>query len=122
MARREALETVGGFDEDFFLFEEDADLCRRLRAAGWRVVFTPAAQVRHRLGQSMARVPLMARLAYHQSHLLYYRKHNSGADQLLLRLLLCGRALREAALASVRRDATRRTEARQLLQLACGRH
>ncbi len=55
LARREALEAVGGFDERFFLYEEDADLCRRLRVAGWRVVFTPAAEVRHRLGHSMAR-------------------------------------------------------------------
>ena len=57
MARREALEAVGGFDEAFFLYEEDADLCRRLRAAGWRVLFTPAAEVRHHLGRSMARAP-----------------------------------------------------------------
>ncbi|MFN8094607.1 MAG: glycosyltransferase [Vicinamibacteria bacterium] len=41
MARREALEAVGGFDEGYFLYEEDADLCRRVRAAGFRVVFTP---------------------------------------------------------------------------------
>jgi GT2 family glycosyltransferase len=118
MARREALEAIGGFDEDFFLFEEDADLCRRLRAAGWRVVFTPAAHVRHGLGRSMARAPAMARLAYHRSHLLYYRKHNSTADRVLLRLLLFGRALCELALASVRGDAKGRTGARQLLRLA----
>ena len=55
MARRECLEAVGGFDEGFFLYEEDADLCRRVRAAGWRVLFTPAAEVVHQLGRSMAR-------------------------------------------------------------------
>jgi N-acetylglucosaminyl-diphospho-decaprenol L-rhamnosyltransferase len=117
MARREALEAIGGFDEDFFLFEEDADLCRRLRAAGWRVVFTPAAEVRHRLGQSMARAPAMARLAYDESHLLYYRKHNSVLAGLLLRLLLLGRGLGELTTATLHRDASRRTEARLLLRL-----
>ncbi|HEX9189149.1 MAG TPA: glycosyltransferase family 2 protein, partial [Vicinamibacteria bacterium] len=50
--RREALLAVSGFDEGFFLYEEDADLCRRLRKAGWRVVFTPEAEVRHQGGRS----------------------------------------------------------------------
>jgi N-acetylglucosaminyl-diphospho-decaprenol L-rhamnosyltransferase len=93
LARREALEAVGGFDERFFLYEEDADLCRRLRAAGWRVLFTPAATVHHRLGQSMAQAPRLARRAYHRSHLLYYRKHNSRLQEIALRVLLLGRAL-----------------------------
>jgi N-acetylglucosaminyl-diphospho-decaprenol L-rhamnosyltransferase len=122
MARREALEAVGGFDEGFFLFEEDADLCRRLRAAGWRVVFTPAAEVRHRLGQSMAQAPAVARLAYHESHLLYYRKHNSLAARLLLRLLLLGRALGGLTVATVRRDAVLWSEGRLLLRLVRGSH
>ncbi|HSD29421.1 MAG TPA: glycosyltransferase family 2 protein, partial [Vicinamibacteria bacterium] len=93
--RRAALEAVSGFDERFFLYEEDADLCRRLRDAGWRVVFTPTAEVLHRLGASMARAPRLARLEYHRSHLLYYRKHNGPVAQLALRLLLAGRALAE---------------------------
>jgi GT2 family glycosyltransferase len=92
MARREALEVVGGFDEHFFLYEEDADLCRRIRSAGWRVVFTPAAEIRHQLGRSMAQAPESARLAYHQSHLRYYRKHNGLLERAALRLLLIGRA------------------------------
>jgi len=93
MARREALEVVGGFDERFFLYEEDADLCRRIRSAGWRVVFTPAAEIRHQLGRSMAQAPERARLAYQQSHLLYYQKHNGLVQRVALRLLLAGRAL-----------------------------
>ena len=47
MVRREAFDAVSGFDERFFLYEEDADLCRRLRAAGWSVLYTPAAEARH---------------------------------------------------------------------------
>jgi GT2 family glycosyltransferase len=93
LARRKAFEAVGGFDEAFFLYEEDADLCRRIRQAGWRVLFTPAAAVRHQLGRSMAHTPGRARLAYQRSHLLYYRKHNGLLDQVGLRLLLLGRAL-----------------------------
>ncbi len=93
LARRRALEAVGGFDERFFLYEEDADLCRRIRSAGWRVLFTPTATVRHQLGRSMAQAPERARLAYQRSHLLYYRKHNGLPDRVGLRLLLLGRAL-----------------------------
>jgi GT2 family glycosyltransferase len=93
LARREALETVGGFDESFFLYEEDADLCRRLRGAGWRVVFTPAATIHHRLGQSMAHAPALSRTAYQRSHLLYYRKHNGLLQRAGLRALLTVRAL-----------------------------
>jgi len=93
LARRQALQSVGGFDEAFFLFEEDADLCLRLRRAGWRVLFTPAAEVRHALGRSMDQAPERARLEYDRSHLLYYRKHNGPLLTALLRtwLALAGR-------------------------------
>jgi N-acetylglucosaminyl-diphospho-decaprenol L-rhamnosyltransferase len=93
LARREALAAVGGFDEGFFLYEEDVDLCQRLRQAGWRVLFTPAAQVVHHLGRSMARAPERARLEYHRSHLRYYRKHNGPAATLALRAYLGGLAV-----------------------------
>ena len=88
LARRAALEAVGGFDEGFFLYEEDADLCRRLRGAGWRVLYTPAAEVRHALGRSAAQAPARARLEYHRSHLRYYRKHNGPLLTTLLRAYL----------------------------------
>jgi GT2 family glycosyltransferase len=118
LARRRALESVGGFDQGFFLYEEDADLCLRLRRSGWRVVFTPAAEVRHRRGVSMARAPARARLEYHRSHLRYYRKHNGRLARAALRLLLVGRALGETADGLVRGDAGRRDEALALLRLA----
>jgi len=93
LARRSVLEAVGGFDEGFFLYEEDADLCRRVRAAGWRVVFTPAAVVRHRLGQSMGKAAARARAEYDRSHRLYYDKHNGFLQRLLLRAwMAAGRA------------------------------
>jgi N-acetylglucosaminyl-diphospho-decaprenol L-rhamnosyltransferase len=85
LARRGVLVAAGGFDEGFFLYEEDADLCRRARSAGWRVVFTPAAVVRHRLGRSMARAGARARAEYDRSHLRYYAKHNGLPQRLLLR-------------------------------------
>jgi N-acetylglucosaminyl-diphospho-decaprenol L-rhamnosyltransferase len=93
LARREALEAVGGFDEGFFLYEEDADLCRRLRRAGWRVAFAPEAEVVHRLGSAMAQAPLRSRAEYHRSHLRYYRKHNGRLATLALRVLVATTSL-----------------------------
>ena len=94
MARRCVLEAVGGFDEGFFLYEEDADLCRRVRAGGWSVAFTPAAVVRHRLGQSMEKAPARARAEYERSHVLYYRKHNGPIQTALLRAWMAVRRLK----------------------------
>ena len=119
-ARRTALETVSGFDDGFFLYEEDADLCRRLRQAGWRILFTPAAEVCHRLGASMARAPRRARLEYHRSHLLYYRKHTGAAAQVALRLLLAARGLGEWLRGRASGNAETAADGAALLRLASG--
>lgn len=50
--RRAALESVGGFDERFFLYGEDVDLCRRLRNQGWRLIAVPDPWARHVGGAS----------------------------------------------------------------------
>jgi GT2 family glycosyltransferase len=94
LARRKALEDVGWFDEGFFLYEEDADLCLRLRHAGWRVAYTPSAEVVHRLGASMATAPALARAEYRKSHLRYYAKHNGWLATGLLRAWLALRSFR----------------------------
>jgi hypothetical protein len=117
IARRSALEAVAGFDDRFFLYEEDADLCRRLRAAGWRVVFTPSAEVRHQLGRSMAKTPARARLEYHRSHLLYYRKHNGALSRSALAALVGARGALSWARAALAGDTGRRAESRALLGL-----
>jgi N-acetylglucosaminyl-diphospho-decaprenol L-rhamnosyltransferase len=94
LARREALESVGLFDEGYFLYEEDADLCRRLRASGWEIVFTPAAEIVHRKGRSADRSAGLAQREYDRSHLRYYRKFNGGLQTswLWVSLVMRGRA------------------------------
>ena len=47
LVRREAADTVGLFDEDFFMFSEETDWCYRFRQAGWKVLFTPEAEFVH---------------------------------------------------------------------------
>jgi GT2 family glycosyltransferase len=119
LARRSALEAVGGFDESFFLYEEDVDLCLRVRLAGGRILYTPAAEVVHHLGRSMARAPVRARLEYHRSHLHFYAKHNSLAERLVLRAWMTGRAAwgwMTAGAGTAGRQ--RRAEERTILKLA----
>ena len=93
MIRRRAFDAASGFDEGFFLYEEDVDLCVRVRAQGGRVRFEPAAHVVHRLGASMARMPDRARAEYDRSHLRYYRKHNGVIATALLRAATVLRSL-----------------------------
>jgi N-acetylglucosaminyl-diphospho-decaprenol L-rhamnosyltransferase len=122
LARREALDAVGGFDEGFFLYEEDVDLCLRLRRAGWSVLYTPAAEVIHHLGRSMQRDPERARLEYHRSHLRFYRKHNGLAVATALRAFVGAGAalrwLRSLGPGQGRRE--RRREHGDVLRLALG--
>ena len=73
LVRRSALEEVGGFDERFFLYCEDKDLCRRLRAAGYDVRYEPRATVRHHGGASAPRAGLLPVLA--RSRVVYAQKH-----------------------------------------------
>ncbi|MGH9162067.1 MAG: glycosyltransferase family 2 protein [Vicinamibacteraceae bacterium] len=72
LVRRRAFEHVGGFDERYFMYFEDADLCRRIRAAGGTVRYRPAARVMHHVGVSSGRVPRRATREFHRSAYLYY--------------------------------------------------
>jgi hypothetical protein len=53
--RKEMLDQVGGFDEDFFAYGDDAELGLRARIAGWRCIYTPAAVVRHHRGSTLGK-------------------------------------------------------------------
>ena len=55
MYRREMLDAIGGFDEDFFAYGDDAELGLRARIAGWRAVYTPRAVVRHHRGATLGK-------------------------------------------------------------------
>jgi hypothetical protein len=73
LVRREALESVGGFDRRFLRFAAEADLCLRLRQAGWGVVHTPAMTVRRPTLNTWENVRLEAQAAY--SRMQFARKH-----------------------------------------------
>jgi len=73
LVRRRAFEAVGGFDEVFVLYFEDADLGLRLRRAGWRAAREDTAQVAHVRGGSTP--PEGTGLLYRRSQVAYYRRH-----------------------------------------------
>jgi N-acetylglucosaminyl-diphospho-decaprenol L-rhamnosyltransferase len=84
LVRRSVLEELDGFDEGFFMYCEDIDLCRRLRSAGHELVFEPQAVVSHEGGASAPRTSLLPVLA--ASRIRYAAKHRSTAGALLERL------------------------------------
>jgi GT2 family glycosyltransferase len=77
LVRRDAFVQVGGFDPRYFMYWEDADLCRRLRSAGWRVRYRPDARVVHTVGQSSRTAPRMAIRAFHDSAYRYYATYEA---------------------------------------------
>jgi GT2 family glycosyltransferase len=79
LIRRDAFDEVGGFDERFFLYWEDADLCRRMAAAGWATVYHPGVAVRHIAGQASRHAPEQTERAFHESVFRYYLKHGGWA-------------------------------------------
>lgn len=88
LCRRSAFEKAGGFDERFFLYFEDIDLCLRMRKAGGRLLFIPEARVFHEGGATTGVRPARSRLAYRKSQTLFYSKHASRGSLRLLRIYL----------------------------------
>lgn len=73
LARCEALAATGGFDERFFLFSEETDLCWRIKRSGWEVVHLPQLTIRHYEPEGPASLRLEAQAAY--ARLQFARKH-----------------------------------------------
>ncbi len=84
LAKRPAVEDAGRFDEKFFLYFEDIDLCRRMREKGYRLLFFPEIKVIHAGGASTSREKWRSRLEYRRSQAHFYRKHNSKLSLWLL--------------------------------------
>ncbi len=83
LVEKRAFDQVGGFDERFFLYFEDVDLCRRLRLAGWRLVVVEGAVAYHVKGGS--RPSRRGEIEYRRAQLYYYRKHRPRWENRYLR-------------------------------------
>ena len=94
LARRSAWDQVGGFDDAFFMYMEDVDLCWRLHAAGWRVGYEPRASVIHGIGRSTDQTPYRMIAAHHRSLLRYAARTSRGRQRLTLPLIALALAIR----------------------------
>jgi N-acetylglucosaminyl-diphospho-decaprenol L-rhamnosyltransferase len=103
MLRRSVLEEIGGLDSGFFLYREDADLCRRLTEAGHVVWFEPRATCVHIGGASRPRESLYAVLA--ASRIRYARKYGGRRGEVLERAAVVLRGLTHAVLGAGGRPA-----------------
>ena len=77
--RREILKAIGGFDERFFFFLEETDLCVRVCQAGYRVVFFPEAKVIHLQGKTVRKSWISGRIEYNISLHKFIKKHHTPA-------------------------------------------
>ena len=75
MIRGTDFHAVGGFDEAFFMYGEDLDLCRRLRAAGRLGRYVPSAHALHLKGEASRKQSRRMLLEFHRAMWIYYRKH-----------------------------------------------
>ncbi len=85
LVRRSALDQVGGFDERFFMYSEEMDLCYRLRQAGFEVWFVPDAAVVHHEGASSAQDLFRRNINFHESRYRFFRKHHGAPAAIALR-------------------------------------
>lgn len=122
MMPRTLFETLGGFDEVFFLYFEEIDLCRRLRTAGYHIYYVPSIGLVHHVDTARTSDPGFKEREALKSLLHYYRKHASPWDCtvliLFLRLLIATRLLVTRVQASLTSRDGRGPIAQKLTNLA----
>jgi N-acetylglucosaminyl-diphospho-decaprenol L-rhamnosyltransferase len=116
LLRRECIDSVGGFDETFFMYYEEVDLCRRITDAGWEVHVDPRAVVMHVGGASTSQVQVIMTVRHFESTMRYYHRYYSG-----MRLVFWVSSLRLTRLVMLTRDSvhllvTRDADMRALLR------
>jgi len=89
LARRAALTAVGGFDEGYFMYGEEMDLCYALRTAGWQVWYEPGARVIHHGGGSSRQTADAAEARLYRGRLRFFRKYYGVAAARWLAVQLC---------------------------------
>ncbi len=88
LIKRSVLEEIGLLDQDFFIYTEEIDLCRRIISAGWRIYWLPVATVVHYGGQSTRQATNEMFIELYRSKLQYFRKHYGWLGGFLYKLIL----------------------------------
>jgi len=88
MMHRDTFNQLGGFDESFFMYFEDVDLCKRVKDLGLKVVYYPQTTVIHLLGGSAQGGKKSVNTHYRNSQIHYYKKHLGKLQTTILKLYL----------------------------------
>jgi N-acetylglucosaminyl-diphospho-decaprenol L-rhamnosyltransferase len=88
MIRREVYEQIGGLDEQYVMFSEEMDWCKRAKEAGWRVVYVGDARIIHHGGKSTEQVSALKHIYFQHSKLRYFRKFHGVLAAFVLRIFL----------------------------------
>jgi GT2 family glycosyltransferase len=94
MVRRDVFESLGGFDEHFFMYWEDSDLCLRALQAGWKTMYDPRAEVVHWTGRASRHAPVRSLVAFHRSVFHHYWKHGSWMARSAAPIVVAGLFMR----------------------------
>lgn len=87
LARKIAIDRVGGLDERFFMYYEEVDWCLRMRKAGWRVYYLPSAEVKHHWASGAKKTGLRGSHVFMDSQYKYFLKHHGILQAGILRCL-----------------------------------
>jgi hypothetical protein len=79
LVRRAVIERVGMLDEQYFMYSEEIDWCRRIVAGGWTVLIAPNAHIIHYGGQSTSQAPQAMSRQLHRSRARYFQRYHSEA-------------------------------------------
>lgn len=100
--RRDLFDRIGGFDEQFYMYLEEVDLCSRARAAGAEIGYEPAAQIMHVGGVSTQQLPYRMLAEHHRSVMRWWLSNHKGWQRVFAPVIAVGLALRFLLAALVR--------------------
>jgi len=113
--RTDAVRSLGGFDESFFMYYEETDLCYRLSLKGWEIHFSPVTDVIHYACESTNQSPEVMAGEFIVSTIRFYRRHYQGVQLLMalasIKVLLSCRWLRDYVVSVTSRSRQRRCRA-----------
>jgi GT2 family glycosyltransferase len=87
LIRKEIFEQIKGFDKNFFLYFEEFDLCKRVKALGWEIFITPVARINHVWGASTKKLTNVNKI-FNESRYYYFKKHFGIVNALLTEAFL----------------------------------
>lgn len=86
--RKEALDEAGLLDEMFFMYGEDIDLCYRIKAAGWKIVYYGESKITHLKGASSKKQKSKLIYEFYRAMYIYYKKHHAGESSFIVNIVV----------------------------------